>query len=246
MHLDEEQVQRLRDGELPAAAQQGIREHLAGCTRCRELLDSAERDEAEIFALLRELDHPPPIVSAEAVADRARSPRAVWGRWAAGILLFAGIAGVAYAAPGSPLRDWVRSAAALILGSEPGLQEPTRAESPEARLAGIAAVPGSELVIAFESPEPGGVAQVSLTTGTEVTVRAPMGAASFTSAADRLVIDNAGTGARFEIKIPRAALRVEIRVAGERIFLKDGPRVATKGSAEIGDYYLLPLSGYSR
>ncbi len=75
-----------------------------------------------------------------------------------------------------------------------------------------------------------------------MTVRAPIGAASFTSAADRLVITNSGSGATFEIEIPRKAPRVEIRVAGHRIFLKDGSRVLTESLAENGNRYLLPLS----
>ena len=83
---------------------------------------------------------------------------------------------------------------------------------------------------------------MSLTDGDEVTVRAPIGAASFLSAADRLVITNSGSGATFQIQIPRTAPRVEIRVAGRRIFLKDGARVLTEGSAESGNRYLLPLS----
>jgi hypothetical protein len=242
MHLDDEQIQRLLHRELTAAAQHGFREHLAGCAQCRDRLDNARRDEAEIFALFRQVDHPPPTVSAEAVAERARMAGIAWGRWAAGILLFVGIAGAAYAAPGSPLRDWVRSAAAWIRLSEPPSQVPTRAVSPHADVAGIAAVPGRKFVIAFESPEPGGEARVTLTTGTEITVRAPMGAASFTSAADRLLIDNEGAGSRFEIEIPRAAPWVEIQLAGKRIFLKQGPRVVTPSSAETEGNYSIPLS----
>jgi hypothetical protein len=82
---------------------------------------------------------------------------------------------------------------------------------------------------------------VSLTEGDEVTVRAPAGAASFTSAASRLLIDNARTGAAFEIEIPRAAPRVEIEIAGKRVFLKDGPRVVTDAAEEGGGRYTLPL-----
>jgi hypothetical protein len=225
MHLDDEQIQRLLHGELPAAAQHGVREHLGGCARCRESVDNARRDEGEIFALLRQVDHPPPMVSAEAVARRARIAGIAWGRWAAGILLFVGIAGAVYAAPGSPLRDWVRSAAAWIRTSEPPIQVSAPTESPDARVAGIAAVPGREFVIVFESPEPGGEARITITAGMEITVRAPVGAASFTSAADRLIIANSSSGASYQIEIPRTAPRVEIQVAGKRVFLKEGSRI---------------------
>jgi hypothetical protein len=102
-------------------------------------------------------------------------------------------------------------------------------------------MPGKEFAITFESPEPGGLAQVSLTDGDEVTVRAPASAASFTSSADRLVITNRGRGATFQIEIPRSAPRVEIRVAGDRIFLKDGRRVSAAGASPAAGRFLIPL-----
>ncbi len=221
MHLDEEQLQRLLHDELGARAMPGAREHLAECTECRERFVEAQRDEGEIFALLRRVDHAVPAIDPETVAARARGVGAVWGRWAAGILLFLGVAGVAYALPGSPLRDWVGSVVAWIGDSDQPPTGPAPVQAPDdEEVAGIAAIPGQQFVIAFESSETGGQAQVSLTEGEEVTVRAPIGAASFTSAADRLVIANSGSGATFKIEIPRTAPRVEIRVAGNRVFLK--------------------------
>ena len=226
---------------LPGAGR-GAREHLAECNQCRQRLVDAQRDEGEIFALLRQVDHAVPAVKAETVVARARGVGAVWGRWAAGILLFLGVAGAAYALPGSPLRDWVRSVVASFGAPDQPPPAPARVQAPDEGIAGIAAIPGRQFVIAFESSEPGGFARVSLTEGEEVTIRAPIGAASFTSAADRLVITNSGSGATFEIEIPRKAPRVEIRVAGHRIFLKDGSRVLTESLAENGNRYLLPLS----
>ena len=82
---------------------------------------------------------------------------------------------------------------------------------------------------------------MSLIDGAEVVVRASIGAAIFSSDVDRLVIDNRGSSATFEIKVPRAAPRVEIRVGTDRIFLKEGPRVTTEKSTESRGTYLLPL-----
>jgi hypothetical protein len=242
MHLDEDQIQRLLHSELPPRAGQSARDHLAECNECRDRLVEAQRDEGEIFALLRRVDHAVPAVDPEKVAARARGVGAAWGRWAAGILLFLGVAGAVYALPGSPLRDWVRSVVAWIGDSDEPPQVPAQVQAPDGGVAGIAAIPGRRFVIAFESPVPGGQAQVSLTEGEEVTVRAPIGAASFTSAADGLVITNSGSGATFKIEIPRTAPRVEIRVAGNRIFLKEGSRVLTESLAENGNRYLIPLS----
>lgn len=241
MHLDEEQLQRLFHGELNAGDARAARGHLAACDECRERLVLVERDEGEIFRLLRQVDHPLPAVHAEALAARARNIGLVWGRWAAGILLVLGAAGAAYALPGSPIPQWMRSVAAMIARVDRVSPATRQAEAPTASAAGIAAVPGRNYVIAFQSAEPGGRARVSLTGGAEVTVRAPGGAARFTSAADRLLIDNLGSGATFEIEIPRAAPRVEITVAGQRIFLKQGERVAAARSADGEGKYLVGL-----
>ena len=241
MHLDEEQLQRLLHGELSADARRNAGDHLAACNECRERLVLAERDEGEILALLRQVDHPLPVVDPEALAARARGIGLAWGRWAAGILLVLGAAGAAYAVPGSPVRGWIRSATAWIAREDRGPPAPKQADAPS-RGAGIAALPGRNYVIAFQSLESGGQARVSLTDGAEVIVRAPSGAARFTSGVDQLLIDNQGSGATFVIEIPRTAPRVEIRLAGKRLFLKQGERVTAQGSAVAEGEYLLRLS----
>ncbi|HEY8195659.1 MAG TPA: zf-HC2 domain-containing protein [Gemmatimonadales bacterium] len=241
MHLDEERLQRLLHDELSAAARRDAHEHLAQCDACRERLVVAGRDEGEIFALLRRVDHPLPPVQAEGLVARARGFGLVWGRWAAGILLVLGVAGAAYAVPGSPVRQWIRAAAAWIAPEDRASPTPRQAEAPTARAAGIAAVPGRTYAIAFQSAQPGGQVRVSLTEGREVTVRAPAGAARFTSAEDRLLIDNQGPGATFDIEIPRTAPWVEIRLVGKRIFLKQGERVAAAQSADEKGKYVIGL-----
>jgi hypothetical protein len=192
--------------------------------------------------LLVQLDDPVPrldanVVAARAQASQPRESRAL--QWAAGFvvaLVIAGAGYAAYATPGSPVRAWVTSLASRFGGH--------RADAPEAdrSAAGISVAPGRELVIVFASPQPEGGVRVSLVDGAEVAVHAPIGAATFTSDAERLVIDNHGALATFEIEIPRAAPRVEIRVSGRRVFLKDGPRVTTSASTDSVAPYWLPLS----
>ena len=77
--------------------------------------EEAQREEAELNALFRVLDDPPPAVSAEALALRAVMDKAAartrgsgWMRRAAAVLLVVGVAGAAYAIPGSPVRGWVQ------------------------------------------------------------------------------------------------------------------------------------------
>ncbi len=245
MHLDEEQVQRFLHGELTPPVETAVGEHLAACPDCRGRLAEAEREENQVYALLRHVDHPPPRVDARAVIARARAPDLGWGRWAAGILLALGFAGAAYAAPGSPLPAWVEAVVEWMGGRpdrSPVAPAPPQTPLLDPGVAGIAVAPGRELVILFTSPQAEGSAHVSLTDGAEVVVRAPINAATFTSDVDRLVIDNQGSAATFEIQIPRGAPRVEIRVGGDRIFLKEGPRVATAKSADTRGPYLLRLA----
>jgi hypothetical protein len=118
--------------------------------------------------------------------------------------------------------------------------QPSTPEAPG--VAGIAVDPGPNLVIAFTSLQPAGQVRVQLTDSGEVVVRAPAGAATFTSHVTRLVIDNRDQVATFDIQVPRSAPRVEILVDGSRIFLKVGSRVTTDDSTAQTAPYLLPLN----
>lgn len=224
MHLDEELVQRLLHAELPPELETSVREHAAECPDCRARVAAAERLERAVHTLLGSLDHPLPPVDAATLADRARARSPQWYRWAAGILLAGGLAGAAYAVPGSPVPAWVTTVLQWIgARSEPLPKAPAPAEPVVVGQAGIAVPPGAGLVILFTSRQPEGEARVTLSDGDQVVVRALTGAATFTSDVDRLVVENRGSSATFEIEIPRQAPRVEIRVDGVRMFLKEGP-----------------------
>ena len=250
MHLEEEQVQRLLHGELPAQAESDARQHVAGCIDCRRRLAEAEREENEVHALLRAVDDPaPPRISAEAVAARAQAgvaagPRVgdlAWLRRAAAILVVVGIAGAAYAVPGSPIRKWVH-AIVQKLGGRPG---PTPGPAPgdsTAIGAGISVLPEQKLLILIRSAEGDGQVFVSLTDEPEVQVHAPTGAAAFTSSAGQLLIDVQDPSATFEVEIPRSAPWVEIQTGTGQVFLKEGERVTTKGSKDAVGGYLFRLA----
>jgi hypothetical protein len=177
----------------------------------------------------------------------------VWLRRAAGIILAAGIAGAAYGVPGSPVRAWVDAIAQRIGGggSSPSAVAPAPGGS-TAGVSGMAVLPGKRLQILFKAPEggqgqEGGQVLVCLTDGSEVQVRAPDGAATFTSRADQLLINNRSPSAAarpdtFEIEIPSDAPWVEIRVGGDRIFLKEGQRITTGGSIGADGGYILRLA----
>lgn len=240
-HLDEEQLQRAAHGEL-AQGDAPARAHLAACDECRGRLDDATRDEMEVDALLRLLDHPAPAVTASTIAARARGVDAGWMRWAASIVVGLALAGAAYAAPGSPVPRWLARVATLVDARQarPGPVAPVPVAA--AVTGGIAVAPGASLLILFTAPQAAGEARVSLTDSGEVVVRSIIGSATFTSGVDRLVIDNAGSSASYEIQIPRSAPRVEMRIGDRRILLKDGPRLTTATSAHARDPVILPLA----
>ncbi|HEV2017152.1 MAG TPA: zf-HC2 domain-containing protein [Gemmatimonadaceae bacterium] len=242
MHLDDEQVERVRHGELPRELEKSIREHLAGCSECRSRVAEGQRDEDWVYSMLRVLDHPPGRIDANAVVARAGGTGLGRWRWAAALLVAVSVGSAAFAMPGSPVRGWVREALEWIAprGNSPS---PIPTQSPrQPAVAGVGVVPGRALLILFTSPQSSGEARVSLTDGSEVVVRTQSGAATFTSDPGRLVIDNRSSTAMFEIQIPRVAPRVEIRVNGVRVYLKDGDRARAGNVTVAGDVYVLRLS----
>jgi hypothetical protein len=242
MHLDEEQVQRFLHDELAPPAQQRVQEHLAGCTDCRSRVTAAGREEAGILEILTRLDHPAPRLDVEAVTTRAAARRgSQWARPAAGILLALAAAGVAYAAPGSPLPGLVTRLVERI-APRPAPRPGRPAQSPDTAPAGIAVVPGERFTILFTRELAENQAAVTVTDDANVVVRAHHGSASFTADLDRLSIDDPGDGTVFEIIIPRRAPWVEIRVSGRRVFLKQGSRITPDRRDPAGRYLLQPAA----
>jgi hypothetical protein len=252
MHLDDETIERLRHGELAPEREASAREHVASCAECGRRADAAARDEGRVHDLLRELDHVPPRATVAQVAARARAGagRSAWMRWAASILVAAALGGAAYAMPGSPLPGLLDALVAWVGGGDASESAPATpaspAENPAASAAGIAIVPGEALIIEFAAARAQSAARVTLTDGGEVAVSAPPGAATFSAEADRLVVENAGLAATFDVRIPRNAPRVEIRVAGRRIFLKEGGTIEPPGSYGEAAPVVLPLAPGAR
>jgi len=235
MHLDEARLQRLQDGELSAAEERGAREHLDRCERCRALWSEIERERGEFSARLGELDVPAPAFTATGILERgAQAPRRILqgqGRWAwaAGVVVALGIVGLAYAVPGSPLRAWVTTIGHWkeTHGARGAPPPPTSlpAAPPDTEVAGVSVDPGQRLLISFLRPQSRARLRVEWSDGAEVEVRAPHGAATFTSSTELLEIDGRDSLGTFQIRIPRRAPRVEIQVGGERVYLEEVGRV---------------------
>jgi hypothetical protein len=255
MHLEEEQIQRLLHGELEVSARAEAEQHIAACASCRHRFEEAGQEEKRIFDLLERTDHPAPEIDPEAIAERARSSTErtppLWCffgkvqlRWVAGIALVLAAAGIAYTAPGSPVRAWVDQAIGWIAGTsgEAPFEEPVPPSLPEPGMAGIAVEPGAQFTILFTETQSEGRVAVSLTDGPNIVARALSGSVTFTTDVDRLTIGNSGARTDYEIELPVAAARVEILIGERRHFLKRGEEIVTNAPTDSLGRHLLPLT----
>lgn len=244
MHVDDEQMQRRLHAELDATTLRAVDEHLAACTLCRERASAAGRGEDRVMQLLEALDGEQSRVEARQLIARARTRDHAWIRRAASFLLAVGIAGTAYAAPGSPLPRWVASFIERVAEEPPvvspvAVPEPIRAQDSAA--SGIAMRPDGALVVLFAATQASGRARVSLVNASEVTARSFGTSVPFRADIGRIVVENGGSSADFEILIPRDAPRVEIRVGSARVYLKDGDRITSNAFPDSAGVRVIPL-----
>ena len=243
MHLTEEEVSRVLDDELRSSLAANVEAHLAACPACRERVAQAEREDRWLLDRLSSLDHTPPVLRAADLIGAARSRQsAPRRRLAAGILLALGVGGAAYAAPGSPLPGVL---AGIIRSVRTPPQQVALPAVPDRKPAdaGIAVAAGDRLTLWFVSADSGDTAVVSLSSGSEVVIRARGGFTSFASDPDRVTVDHRGDPARFEISIPRSAPLVQVEVAGHRVLqkTKSGITSARVAPDSLGRY-VIPLS----
>jgi anti-sigma factor RsiW len=234
MHLEEEQLERLRHGQPGAVDEPAIRAHLAECPECQQRLARANRVEGAVFAVLKALDHPPPQLDAEHIVRVARRHRPQ--RWAAIVLLSAGVATAVYATPGSPLPRWSRALVSWLTGH----QAVTAAPGAPA-LSGIAVSPGTDLLIEIPSALPGAILRVTLTGDSQVVAQAPVGSASFRVEPHRLVIDNRDSAVTIDLRIPAAAAAVEIMLGSRSLLRKQHANIISAVHPDSAGRYLIPL-----
>ena len=239
-HLDDERIERMAHAELQPSDDASAHEHFASCAICQARVEAARRDDEAVSVLLRTLDHEPPALEAAAVAAMARPVdrwTGVWLRRAALVALTAGVAGAAWALPGSP----VRALADRWLGTRAAPAPAPQAGTPAG--GGIAIAPGNTLTILITRADSAARLFISLIDGREVEVEALGAGAAFTDEPDagRLVIENTQSTASFEIRIPRDARRVEVRVGDRAVFVKDGRRLLTTAVPDDNGVWILPL-----
>ena len=259
MHLDEEKVERLVHGEMHDATAQAAEAHIAVCESCRRRVNEVRQGDELVFSLLRHIDTPAPAIPVSSVlrkaaARTAPAPRLVladvrrrkfdW-RWAAALLIAASIAGAAgYLVPGSPMPGIVKAALKMIAAPSPDPAPVPAAAGTTTSFGGIQAVPGRSFTIAFARASQGSEARLVLTDGAQVEIRSLEGEVRFSVPGDSLVsIENTGAPGprRFEILIPRSAPRVDLVVAGRRVFRKEGSTITTSVAADERGRYTIPF-----
>lgn len=208
----------------------------------------------DLHGLLAAIDHPVPPLSAAAVVALAEArtrtrmhARRTALRWAAAVLLSAGVAGVAVAAPGSPVLRWLTELVQRVSGRREMRAPAPAAQGEEAGgMAGIAVLPGDSFTVTFTAPGAGGVVLVSFHERAEILARARPGAARFTTEPDRLLIEPRAAGDTFALEIPLTAARVELRAGGARLLVVERGRVSPASAADSLGRYVVRLPGGGR
>ncbi|HEY9014324.1 MAG TPA: hypothetical protein VIM84_04620, partial [Gemmatimonadales bacterium] len=182
---------------------------------------------------------PVPPVTLARIRARAVRPVRPWVRIAAGIALVLAAAGVAYAAPGSPLPR-ILSRLVTMVSTRPETRAPGPRQS-DATPSGIS-VPLRERLTVVVDAKSGDTAVVSLSPGTEVMLRVTGGEAAFSAEAERLLVTHEGGPARIELLVPKTARSVALTVAGRRLWLKTGARIQSPVEPDTAGNYVLPLT----
>lgn len=231
MHADDDALHAFMDHELSIGSATAIEVHLGTCAECRARLADFRSLTDSTLDALRTLDSDVPVIAFTRVVARARGrtiePRLQ--RWAAVALVAVTVSGLAIAAPRSPLRVLLLSLFHERSGT-PATPEPRARGSVPALAAtgrvrdraGVTVRPNDSLRIEFARWQSGGDIAITLSDSALVTVRAEGGAAAFTTSSSVLGIDNHQSEASYDIQLPRHGIRIDIRVAGRRVYLHTG------------------------
>lgn len=207
--------------------------------------DASQRDE-ELETLLRTVDHAVPRLRSQALIERARR-RAMRRGIAVAATALVAVAGVAAAAtPGSPVRRFVASLMAVRGAPVPSPSSPGAGRAPApVGPRGVAFVPGSSVVVAFRDTQATGVLRVHLVDGQSLRLAPDQSVRGYALDAEGVTVDNTGSRATFDLRLPRGVAHGRITVGGRTVLTKDGARVDGAAPDAHGDY-VIPLGGTGR
>lgn len=236
-HRPDGELRALLDGELLAAHADEVRQHVAACPTCRAQLTEMEHSVQSAEVLLSLLVSPTPSLRLDTVMHRVRRARARRvGLIAAAVTLM-----VTAAAGATVGRPFVRALAVRIWAVvHPKARAPVQPEAPGGAQAGVAVVPGVIAEIVFDTTQALGVLRVRLADTVELAIRSsepvtyrvyPVG----------VVVHNGGSGASYDVVIPRAAPQVRIVVSGRVMLEKTGPHIVAAGVADSAGQYVMTI-----
>ncbi|NNF27455.1 MAG: hypothetical protein HKN73_09565 [Gemmatimonadetes bacterium] len=223
MHLDQETLSRLVDGELPDDEVRWAEIHLAECTACSARKGDLVATDDLVSSLLPYADDPTPHVDPAELIRRARpaAPRRLQ-RWAAALILTAAGAGAAYAAPGSPLP------ALLGRGDDQRTGTEFRQEEPEPSSSGLVLPLDQPLTVRLEGITGPGALIVTTGTGPGIAIESTRAGVSFESEAGVITVSQQQASAGdFRLNVPPEASSARIVLNGREVWRMIGGSIET-------------------
>lgn len=238
MHLTDAELTAFAHGEMPAHDREEARLHVAGCASCASRLERFRDVDDEIAGSLAVLDHDVPSLSADTIIARANG-RSAWARRAiaAGIAALVVAGSAAAAAPGSPVRRYVER---LFAGGPPPAPAPVPPQP--AAPSGVAFVPEGAVEVDFVASQPSGEIRITLGDSPTFRITHRGGSAGYSLTAAGVSVDNAASGASYDIALPRGLERSRIQVGGRVVFATVGSRVTTEAPRDRTGSYVIAFS----
>lgn len=239
-HVDDGVLLAYMDEELSPVVRSETAEHLLACPRCHERLDELAAVDHLLEEGLAVTDRPAPAEQAYARFRRATAGERKRGRTVAGatfvkaaglVLLLA--AGASAAAPGSPVRNWIR---ATLVSRE----RAAASSNPAARMSGVSILPVNGRVdIAVSGAVPGTRLRVRTVNGPRATVTVPESRRlpEFRTSPGR--IDVVGAADEVLIDVPSSATEVHVTVNGDPYVVGGSGNLRAVVTAETRDGTLM-------
>jgi hypothetical protein len=251
MHLTDDELLALIDGELTPRGKGRAVQHLDECLSCAQRLEGWRESEAHAAELLRATDHPAPDVSADQVmALASRPPSRRWrAELAAGLALLILTAAATAAVPGSLLRRYAERLLARTSFSDTRVTPMGHHESSSphhSAASGIAWVPVGDVEILFRDTQSAGVMRITLGDSGAVRVAHQGGSAGYSLTNTGIVVENAGSSASYAIVLPRGEARVVIRVGDRAVFKKRDSQITADGVRESRGTYVVAFTKLGR
>lgn len=235
MHLDAETLERVLHGELDGARGAAAREHLSSCPECNAALEESRRRERRVFGLLESLDHATPDLDWQALEapDPRRGARLLV---AASIACVLG-AGILYALPDSPLRDWIDR----VRRDGPASEVEVAPAGPES-VSGLSIRPTGPFELVFAGRQESGVVQIELVETPEVEIRVLGAPVDLESGPDRVTVANRDSRSSYAIRLPVSGPAITVRVGNAVVLVRSGGELRTDAPRTGTDEYRLDLA----